>query len=348
MSQPTVSSPSPRRIDGLDGLRAVAVALVVLFHAGWVHNGYVGVDIFFVLSGFLITSILRREYQGTKQIKFGRFYLRRIIRLYPALLVMVVAFVMLAFIFHRHVRDVALGGLASLLYYANIWEYTPGHETVFFDHTWTLALEQQFYLVWPLLFVLIKRRRFGGALALAALVAVIVSDKAAGSAALHTYVRAAGLPLGCALAFAPGQSKLLHWFRHLAWPGIVAILALAFIPVNIGAWLAGWPFGVVGPLTVPVVAALVQPGRLTRMLSVWPLIWLGTRSYSLYLWHLPILSILINNTDGPLPVTVRATIGIGASLVAADLSFRYVEQPFLRWRARSRSLASVAEPRNVA
>ncbi len=138
-----------KHMPGLDGLRGIAVLAVVLFHTAltWGTNGYVGVDIFFVLSGYLITRLLLAERRQTGTISLRRFYVRRVLRLYPALAVTCVAVLLLGLAAHR-LSVIGPSVVASAFYYANWWLYT-GHDMVLLDHTWTLSIEEHLYAIWP-------------------------------------------------------------------------------------------------------------------------------------------------------------------------------------------------------
>lgn len=321
---------SSRRWLGLDGLRGVAVVAVVLFHAGLAPGGFMGVDVFFVLSGFLITGLLRREFAKTGTIRLARFTARRLMRLYPALLVVCLFVLAVALATRTAVPEVTHDVVRALTYTSNLVPLQTG----LLDHTWTLSIEEQFYLVWPLL--LLVALRFGTAWAwlptLGLLAVILGSDLLQGqSGALHTYVRAMGLPLGCALAFA--TPWIMRALRPAALVAAPLLLLAFFVPLP-PFLTTGWPISVGALLTVPVVAALVS----TRIapLERGPLHWLGLRSYSLYLWHLPLMSLALHQAPDAIPVWARIVGGVTASLMAAELSYRFVEQPFLRLRDRRR------------
>lgn len=329
------------RWPAFDGLRALAALVVLSIHVGLpTPGGFLGVDVFFVLSGFLITTLLRREQAATGTIRVGRFWARRMWRLYPGLAAMAVPVCLLAIISGRHSSAVVLGGVATLGYVANIW--IRFHATYLFQHTWTLAIEQQFYLVWPVLFGLTSRRS-GRIILVVCAVATVPVFALSGHQVLVTYLRGTGLALGCALAWLIEVPSIRATARWLGWPAMVG-LGCAVMGVIPEGPLAEWwvPLGSI--LAVPVVAAATQSTSLARALAVQPLRWLGVRSYSLYLWHFPIAAIALDNAPGSFPHWLRVLIAIVTSLVAADLSYRFVERPALAWRARVRRLDSVAEP----
>jgi peptidoglycan/LPS O-acetylase OafA/YrhL len=321
----------------LDGLRAIAVLLVIGYHAvDILPNGFIGVDIFFVLSGFLITSLLLGEADGTGHIRLVDFYRRRVQRLYPALLLVCAAVAGLAVVTHRHVGAVLGGAAASIFYFANVWEYS-GHNTYLLQHTWTLSLEEQFYLLWPLALILILRDRRWLVVVIGIWIAVEAWDGLAGTPALHTYVRAAGLPLGCLLAWAARSERVRAVARILCVPALLALILIASVPVQLGAWLDGWPVGAAAILAMPVVLALTTPSVATTLLSARWIQWIGKRSYGLYLWHFPLLSIAINNLPSTIPQSIALALGVVATFVISALSYRFVERPIQRWRPRTRA-----------
>jgi peptidoglycan/LPS O-acetylase OafA/YrhL len=321
----------------LDGLRGVAVVVVLLFHGGLAPGGFMGVDIFFVLSGFLITRILRAEYGRTGGIRLRRFTARRLLRLYPALVAMCIFVLTVSVATRRQVPEVLHDVVLSLTYTSNLLPMQTG----LLDHTWTLSLEEQFYLVWPLLLLvaLSSRSAWGWLPAALVLGVVVTADILSGqSGALHTYVRAMGLPLGCALAFARPRALRTLGF---AAPFTAAAFAVAvFVPMP--SWLTtGWPISIGAVLAAPVVAALVT-WRIAPL--EWPLArWFGLRSYSLYLWHLPLMSLAVHQLPAAVPPAVRLGVGISAALFVSELSYRMVETPVLRWRDRVRP-QPVADP----
>ncbi|WP_353807395.1 acyltransferase family protein [Agromyces sp. SYSU T00194] len=328
---------SAARWRGLDGLRGVAVIVVVLFHAGLAPGGFLGVDVFFVLSGFLITRLLRNEYDRTGTIRLARFTARRLLRLYPALLAACAFVLTVALVTGRAVPELTRDVLVSLTYTSNLVAMQGG----LLDHTWTLSLEEQFYLVWPALLLLSLRWRAPWAWLpqVALIAAILVVDLLPGAPpAVHSYVRAMGLPLGCALAFA--GPRTLGVLGRLA-PVAAAGFALAvFLPLP-AALTTGWPISIGAVLAAPMVAALVA---WTVPPMEWaPLRWFGLRSYSLYLWHLPIMSLALHHAPAGVPGWTRVIVGVAASLLVAEASYRWIEQPVLRLRDRRRP-APVADP----
>jgi peptidoglycan/LPS O-acetylase OafA/YrhL len=314
-----------RKWPALDGLRGIAVTAVVAYHLELAKSGFLGVDVFFVLSGFLITGLVAQEFGRTDNVNLPRFYLRRSLRLYPALVGVVLFCLGVAVVTRREVTATVHDGVAALLYVGNLVSL---HGLL--DHVWTLALEEQFYLLWPLLLALAlrssRRWRFVPAASLVGL--LLVADLLTGqNGSLHTYVRAMGLPLGCVLALSSDRT-----FRRFSKMGPVALAGLLVaLLLPLPAWLStGWPLSIGALLAMPVVPWLVL--RPPRAL-VHPLVrWFGLRSYSLYLWHFPLTSLVQHHAPAPLSHPLRVAVGAGVSLAAAELSYRLIEQPVLRLR----------------
>ncbi len=354
---------------GLDGLRALAVIAVVLYHAGvdFVPAGFLGVEIFFVISGYLITSLLLSEHAATSAVSLRRFWMRRARRLLPALFLLVAAVLTYFAIFLpgevAMVRGDALAAVAYVSNWAFILRDTPYFEQVGRPspllHLWSLAIEEQFYVVWPPLFVGLMALR-GRALLFGAIVAGIVGSSVL-MAVLYepfadvsrvyygTDTRAAGLLFGAALAvvwragalpaprgrvvawlfYASGLARLLRLSLDIA--GLAALAGLAYIVVTFNSfqpalYLGG--FALVSALTVIVIAAAVAPGgRLGRVLGVAPLRAVGLRSYSIYLWHWPIFIVTRPGIDVSMGEIELLAFRLALTLLLAELSYRFVEMP---------------------
>jgi peptidoglycan/LPS O-acetylase OafA/YrhL len=337
---------------GLDGLRGAAAVAVVLFHAafGPFVNGYAGVDVFFVLSGFLITSLVLREHARTGTVSLPRFYARRVLRLYPALAAACLGVLALAVVTGR-LATVGDAALASLLYVSNWWIYL-GHPAPLLEHTWTLAIEEHFYLYWPPVLVLllatrVARRRLAAALVALGAALLVVRWPEGVDAVRGSYARGVPIVWGAILAMVLRAVPV-----RPTWPGIrptalalasTAVAALLAVPAVVPQWLVSGPAGLAGLLSVVVVAAIVTgpDGRGGVWSSRW-LVWLGRRSYGLYLYHFPALSLLRHQVDvGPL--WLRTGAGILLTLAVTAASYRWLELPFLR--LKDRRFGEVPAPR---
>ncbi|WP_052007675.1 acyltransferase family protein [Microbacterium sp. TS-1] len=360
-----MTSPLPprARIAGLDGLRAVAVVLVVVYHlfpAAFLRSGYVGVDVFFVISGFLITTLLLRESAREGRIRLRRFWTRRARRLLPALATVVTVSASLAWLVGGDVLvDMGLQVLGAATFSYN-WvsmadggTYFSAADPEIFRNLWSLAVEEQFYLLWPLLvplFLLLpgRRSRAAVALVLAALSAAWASACVAAGADLTrvyfgTDTHAFGLLIGVAVAFA--LHGLVVRRSSVAgvgpvWGVVVGALATAGI---VTAAAAGGGEAITFPasslaaslLTAVVLLVAAWPGSwFGRALDVAPLRWLGERSYAVYLWHWPLLVLLSFQLGGAgpeagVPVATGTVVAI-ASVALAAASYRWIEQPVRR------------------
>ena len=376
---------------GLDGLRALAVGGVLLYHGGvsWAGGGFLGVEAFFVLSGFLITSLLVAEWRRTHTIALGAFWARRARRLLPALFLMV-AVVGLYYAVAGPmdaVPDLKGAGLSTLLYTGNWHQISTG--TSYFaasgpvsplKHTWSLAIEEQFYLFWPVLLVgvfwLVRRRQprrhrdSGGALRLllaltilGALASVIDTailyngGKGLDRVYYGTDTRAASLLAGAALALAlalrrRGAAPLreagadadrARLLGAVAIAGLCAVLAAMCFKDSSSGWL--YPLGLAGvdlAVVLVITAVVLAPATLVaRGLSATPLRVIGQISYGIYLWHFPLFLWLDENSTG-LSGTALLCLRIAVTLVVSVLSFVFLEQPIRKRMIPTRMVRTLA------
>lgn len=345
---------------GLDGLRALAVVAVLLYHADvrWAGGGFLGVEVFFVLSGYLITGLLLAEWGEGRGLNLAQFWRRRARRLLPALYVLLVVVLAYAALFLP--RDLArLRGeaVAAFGYVAN-W-YLVFSERSYFEiigrpspllHLWSLAIEAQFYVLWPPLLIFALRRWsprqiapvvVAAALCSSLLMMLLYSPERDPSAIYYrTDTRLGGLLIGAALAlvWSPWARRERAATTPRVWYEVAGLGALAALMLSCLLFTASAPllyrggFLVVAVLTAIAIAVLVAPqGRyVAALLDVAVLRWLGTRSYSLYLWHWPIFVITRPRIDvamSGVPVLVLRLVLAG---LLAECSYRAIEQPVRR------------------
>jgi peptidoglycan/LPS O-acetylase OafA/YrhL len=342
-----------RRINSLDGLRTLAVLLVFVGHVDQraLPGGYIGVEVFFIISGYLITSLLLRENVHTGTIRLRHFYIRRMLRLWPALLLFVVAVTPIAV--HDRIGQPLPDGLAALFYVTDFWANIGDHFSLML-HTWSLAVEEQFYLVWPALLTIAlrrgwRRRRLGGGLVVVAGVAIVVTYCTTRTSVPMTQflpnAHVAELVSGVLLALALDRGgELPVALRPLSGEAaaLVGLAGLIAFEVAVPARWWAWPLAVLAAW--PVVAHLVvhHDGAIARLFARRELVWLGRRSYGFYLWHYAIVELLLRSAN-PLEA---AALGFGLTLVMSSLSYTFWEQPFLRLKDRFAGVR-VAEPDDV-
>ncbi|WP_458120631.1 acyltransferase family protein [Paenibacillus sp. Z6-24] len=349
-----------RYMPGLDGLRAFAVMAVIIYHLNtdWAPGGLLGVGIFFVLSGYLITDILAGQWERNRRFAMKDFWLRRARRLLPAMFVMI-AVVALWCLIGDHSRLTALAGdiPAALLYVSNWWFIF--HKVSYFEsfgpasplgHLWSLAVEEQFYLLWPFLLLLglkflPKRGNLAGwiislSIISALLMAVIyVPGEDPSRVYYGTDTRIFALLIGAALAIVWPSMKLKP---NVSAPAQHVLDATGTISLLVLIWLV-WhtneyqPFLYRGGMlliaivTAILIAVLAHPAsRLAVLVGCKPLRWLGKRSYGLYLWHFPVITLSTPQVSTEDPSVWRAIIQVAVSLALAELSWRYVEEPIRR------------------
>jgi len=333
------------RIQGIDLLRGVAVALVMLRHAfpeQFTGAGVVGVVMFFSLSGHLITGLLLDEFDRSQTVRLRRFYANRALRLVPALLLLVVVFAAVTLLFDP-LDDVELLGRSvavALTWTANL-PFAGGSDAIF--HLWTLATEEQFYLLWPaLLLFALRRGRTAWAVAAAAVAGLgVCVASLIWLAPLPDLAYA--LPTSWVVCFVIGAASR-YWRDRIRIPvwatpvALVALVALSVLPVRGHVWT----YLAVGPVVAVLAAALML--RWSRWplvgLHLRPLVLLGTVSYAAYLWNYP-LTLWLRAAFEPLDAPwLGGLVALPLTVGAAALSWRLVERPVARWRSR-RSAARV-------
>ncbi|MFE4914034.1 acyltransferase family protein [Streptomyces sp. NPDC056652] len=347
------------RVQGVDGLRALAVAVVIVYHLepGLLPGGALGVDVFFTISGFVITRLLLAEFARTGDVAMRSFYWRRWLRLVPALLAVCAVCAVLALTTRLPSFDGAWAAivLAATFLMNIVRAAQPGiysSDTSLLSHTWSLSVEEQFYLVWPPVLVLLLRRVGARTVLLCAAVLCLLpvvwrlilwNPTAAHRIYNGVDTRADQLLAGALLAVLvarlhrddPRLAALRRWSARLAWPALgVLALIVAYVPMTgANAWTMPWytvGFLVTAVLSAMVVAALeLQPRTwLSRGVSLAPLVWVGRNlSYGLYLWHYP-LSRLVS--DLGVDDAWHATATVTASLLAATASHYLIEKPLTR------------------
>jgi peptidoglycan/LPS O-acetylase OafA/YrhL len=343
-----MESRSLRYMPALDGLRAVAVGLVFYTHAVTFQPGFVkipgglGVDVFFVLSGYLITRILWREAERTGGIDLPAFYLRRLMRLYPALLLML-AVVLLLYVAQEGAwpADRAFYALVAATYTSNIYMTVTGAFIDPFAHTWSLAMEEQFYLVFPLVLLGLRRVGLPRQRIFVTLAALAVVSLAARwwweGDPFHPLLKAGGLLAGCALALAPS----VPWARSAA-AGVAGVAAVAAVVAGeaAGLWMRDTSVVLLTAALMVLVPTLAEGvGPASRALSARWIVHLGVISYGIYLWHYPILYVLRSVGLGGWPLLL---VGLVTTLAVCEVSWRFVEQPVLRLKERIRPRSVVA------
>lgn len=385
--------PKSRYIPALDGLRTLAVVAVVLYHLNltWAQGGLLGVTIFFVLSGYLITHLLLNEIAKTGRIDLKSFWIRRIRRLFPAVVTVVVVTCALCTVFnHVMLTKMRPDILPSLLFFNNWWQIMQ--DVSYFNalgdpspltHFWSLAIEEQFYLIWPpLLFAMVSmhvskpntRRVVLGLAAVSALAMMVLYNPATDPSRVYygTDTRVFSLLLGAWMAFIPDRDlSPARLVRHLGldrlagaakhgksksdtaeaattkpselarfWSspasidlmGVVGLVGLAAMVALTNGYTAFQYRGgtlLCSILTLMVIAACVQPqGMVARALAAEPLVWIGKRSYSIYLWHYPLLLLMnpvANINDTPWWHYILQVLLVVA---VAECSYRFIETPF--------------------
>jgi peptidoglycan/LPS O-acetylase OafA/YrhL len=325
----------------LDGLRAVAVLAVVAYHAGLpVPAGFVGVDIFFVISGYLISRLLHDEIAAKGRIDFLAFYARRARRILPALLAVMLVTLGLSLELLPDASDVARSAAAASAFVANVFfqaqtsdYWAQSSDTMPLLHLWSLSVEEQFYLAWPVV-LLLARRKPAATLAMLALASFALAEwmlyRTPSAAFYQMPARAWELAAGGLIALrAPSMPK------GSAWLGLAAIAVACVVPLSHFPGAGALP-AVVG---AGAVIAAAQQGQRPALLEWRPVIYVGLISYSLYLWHWPLLALDRAVRVGETPLGVRMAL-VGVAFVLASMSYRYVETPARRLKGNRRAVAA--------
>jgi peptidoglycan/LPS O-acetylase OafA/YrhL len=343
-------------LPALDGLRAIAVSVVFLFHANVISGGFLGVDVFFVISGFLITALALDEIERTGRLRLGAFWGRRARRLLPALFALLGVVVLVAAVAGARAANLRRDIISTLLYVANWtrvsddYDYFAAYEEPsVLEHTWSLAVEEQFYLVWPVVIVgvavVARRLRWGvvGSIGITAGVLAIAStgwswwlaatDRAPFNRLYFgSDTRAVGLAVGCVAACVLSSRRSLDrrtigtWATVAALAGAVVLCVLSLTLDGRETWLYGPGFAIIALASVGLVNAAAGDGTVARILAVGPLPAIGRVSYGVYLWHWPVIVVLDSERTGlsGLPLGV---LWVAATAVTTAASWWLVERP---------------------
>ncbi len=355
-----------RRLPGLDGLRGIAVLAVIIYHAdiSLLVGGFLGVDVFFVLSGFLITSLLIDELTRTNTVDRARFYIRRIRRLMPALFLVLFFSVLVSGLFVLDAAYHVRRDLPWAITFVLNWSYLFFEQSYFVNisrppllqHLWSLSVEEQFYVIWPIMLIGLYKVKIGK---LSPRVKIFIASSALAIAStawmahlsisngfpipndpsrvyFGTDTHAMGLLVGCAAAALWRSERLSEKLtpdRAAAMNGLgllsIAGLAYFFLFVSeLNEFLYRGGFLVLSILTAILIVVAAHPGlKFGQRLGNPVLKWFGDRSYGIYLWHWPIFVLMRSGIDIQWPDPVAFVVKVAIVLVIADLSYRYVEMP---------------------
>ena len=351
-------------LPGLDGIRALAVLGVLLYHAdvAWFTGGFLGVDVFFVLSGFLITTLIVEEFDRRGTVSFSQFYLRRARRLLPALLLMLLVVGFLAGLIYTDAAAQVRKDTIASIFYVNNWWYIFSSQSYFefigrpplLKHLWSLSIEEQFYLIWPaVVFVLLKFRgrrlvfitAIGAALLSTAWMVILSIANGFPESAdpsrvyFGTDSHIMGLLIGAALAIVwrPGRlpkqvtagAKLI--LTSIGVASLIAVIGFFLFVGEFSPWMYRGGFLLLAVIVALLIAMATHPAiALGRVLGGQPWRYIGQRSYGLYLWHWPIFMMLRPNLDTPLSGLWNFILRMGVTFIVAELSYRFIEVPIRR------------------
>lgn len=338
-------------IPGLDGLRGMAILLVMLFHTGFpfFRGGFIGVDIFFVLSGFLITSLLLSETSSTGKVNLRNFYIRRILRLGPALVLMLLIVSLTA-----HALDLKgpagadiLSSIITLFYSANWVRAFNLHSMGLLSHTWSLSIEEQFYMLWPVMLIMLIKYLRSEKVIFNAVALLSIS-----SWLLRVYMTYSGYPAerifngldtradallaGCSAALIRSAGIWNGRVSKIKSPAYAGFILPFTILFNI-SWRNHNTFSWISFLVEFLTAVLVlhiasdEKSLIKKFLTFKPLIWLGSISYGVYLWHDPVYEVMRSFGFSKLSILTAGSI---ITLAIASLSYYIMERPLLRLKSR--------------
>lgn len=343
----------------LDGIRGVAILFVMMFHSSVysLSGGFIGVDIFFVLSGFLISTLIILEFKASGTFNFKHFYIRRVIRLMPAMLLLLTGIWAGVFIFNQYFKtspSVMFSATLYTLFYSANWalalNLTPWPAAI--DHFWSLAVEEQFYLFWPFLLYLMLKNKWKShyiiyTLLLAILLVVIwrsylwYNDANFGRCYFATDTRVSGLLIGCLLAIFISEGRIeftrriYKVIRLAAYLSLIILLIALFYANNGFSLMYFGGFELAALLSMFLIAGLLfKPEPLFEAVFKFkPLVWIGRISYGLYLWH-GVVFYFISKMSFPFKQIRFFTFSleIGLSILAATISFYLIEKKVLVYK----------------
>ena len=363
MKPPVQKGVAKRYIPAIDGLRAFAVLAVIFYHQGlpFAQGGLLGVTVFFVISGYLITGLLTAEWESTRKINLPQFWLRRIRRLFPAIFtviaVMAVVFTFVSPLLLTKMRPDILPGL----FWFENWWYILRDMSYFeavgapspLTHFWSLAIEEQFYLVWPIILLTVFKLGAGrkvvrrACLVLAAVSAVLMAvmyDPSGDPSRVYygTDTRAFSLLIGAWLSFAWPGAQLTEAgtrnvpsssVRKLDIIGTAAFACLVIMCIFANGFSDFMYYGglvICSVLSAVVIGVLAHPRSMLARVAAWkPFVWIGQRSYGMYLWHFPIIVLLQPRNATMLPWWIYP-LGLGLTIAISHLSYTFIETPIRR------------------
>ncbi|AEP87556.1 acyltransferase family protein [Bacillus spizizenii] len=347
-----------RYIPGLDGLRAFAVLSVIAYHLNfnWANGGFIGVGIFFVLSGYLITSILLPAHGNDISLDFRDFWVRRIRRLLPAAYLMIFSAVIWVVLFDRELLHTVRGDAISSLLYISNW-YFIFHKLSYFDsfgspsplkNLWSLAIEEQFYMIWPMflvvgMYIFKSRARLAAVVSLLALCSAVMMsilyEPGADPSRVYygTDTRSFELLIGCALALVwPMKrlssnrlpSKLKHTLHATELSAFCILVLCVYFTDEYEPFLYRGGMLLISMVAAILIACVCHPSSFLGNLLSWrPLRWLGTRSYGIYLWHYPVIVLSTPVQEIGNPVFWHIVLKVIVTFILAELSYHFIEKP---------------------